>query len=106
MWIHLHILHRIRRLGAITGVFGDESLGEQGRLANMLSDGKIPSPSVRLIVNVASVWSRAMGILTHHFLDRSFHIEHPYRFVPTSEFVGRLMKDLQLTHEAFVGPPR
>ena len=56
MWIHLHILHRMRRLGAITGVLGDESLGEQGRLANMLSDGKVPSPSVKLIVNVHSRW--------------------------------------------------
>ena len=39
MWIHLHILHRMRRLGVITGVFGDESLGEQGRLANIVCIG-------------------------------------------------------------------
>ena len=54
--MYLHILHRMRRLGAMTGVFGDESVGEQGRLANMVSEGKVPSPSVKMIVNVHCRW--------------------------------------------------
>lgn len=43
--MYLHILHRIRLLGMMTGVFGTESEGVCGCLANMSSDGREPSPS-------------------------------------------------------------
>ena len=43
--MYLHILHRIRLLGMMTGVFGADSEGVCGCLANMSSDGREPSPS-------------------------------------------------------------
>lgn len=43
--MYLHILHRIRLLGMMTGVPGTESEGVCGYLANMSPGGGEPSPS-------------------------------------------------------------
>lgn len=43
---NLHILHRIRRRGAL-GEGGSESPGVRGNFANMSVSGKEPSPSVK-----------------------------------------------------------
>lgn len=105
---YLHILHRIRLLATITGVFGaDSDPGVCGYLANMSPGGTEPSPSdmIRLVL-VPGQGMIARGTLTHHFLDRSLHVKHPNRLGPARDLVGRLMEYLELLDEAFVGAGR
>ena len=64
--MYLHILHRIRLLGAITGVLSPDSVGVCGYLANISSGGAEPSPSemIRLASYVGDdrTWTRMMGL--------------------------------------------
>lgn len=110
--MHLHILHRIRLLGTMTGVFAADSEGDWGYPANMSPGGAEPSPSkmIELVPCVPEedpTWAtRNMkgSSLTHDFFGCSFHVKHPNRFGPARDLVRRLVEYLELLEKAFVGP--
>lgn len=67
---YLHILHRIRLLGTMTGVFGADSEGDCGCPANMSPGGAEPSPS-KMIRSASCVpeddptWTMNKEIVAH-----------------------------------------
>lgn len=102
-----HILQRMRLRGPPLlwppGVAGAESDGERGNLANMLSFGIEPSPSVCAVSESSGdVEERGDGKRTDDLVERALEVVHAHGLVPARDLVRCAVEDVELFEEAVV----